>query len=480
MQFAIGCSGLRTGGMGSAENEFGMLIGPVHRYDKSMPPRSLTCAVLLFAGGISWAQSPATLPATRSATSPATQPATSPALSPERAQEILSGLSDDNFRRREAAQQMLVDLGEDAAPVIVELLRTATDTEARSRLQSALEQIEENRITGASMITIHADHASPKDVFQQLSRQCHAELRPFPENLFDQGKWSPITLQIEHQPFWDALRQISEATGVDMQPVGDGPRIARGTGFRLHGPSIVRGAFLIVATQISRSQTIALAQPRAAQSDFSLQMMVYAEPKIRVLGHSATVRLDEAVDDKGHSLLPDAIAPGGFYGGGNGMWNLYAPLKYPTDHAGTRIAIVRGNSDFVVQTHSDRLDVENPLTVHDLSRNVGGLTVNLYEMKKNGSNYEVRVSITRDPADSRWGYIQQNINQRLKVYDHAGELMEYRGMSSRAHNSMMEFTLTLATSPRGGGEPARLVWEIPTASKHLSVPFEFKDLPMPK
>ena len=28
-------------------------------------------------------------------------------------------------------------------------------------------------------------------------------------------------------------------------------------------------------------------------------------------------------------------------------------------------------------------------------------------------------------------------------------------------------------------DPAKLFWEVPTGSKEINVPFEFKDLPMP-
>jgi hypothetical protein len=448
-------------------------------YDEYMTGGRWSWLVLMIVASAACAQpTPTTGPATLPTTNPATLPATAPALSEEQIKEYLASLSADDFRARQAAQDKLVAMGDDAKPLIAQLLLSARDDEAHSRLEAALGQIEENRVTGASLITMHMVDASPKLVFQELSRQCFAELRPFPENLWEQGAWPRVNIQVDHQPFWVAMLQIADATHADLQPFGDGARISRGNGFRLNGPSVIRGPFLIVANQIERSQTIALAQAGATHSEFSLRMMVYAEPKIRVLAHSAAVRLDEARDDQGNDLSPEVPVTSGFYNGSAGMWALLASLRYPV-HPGTRIARIRGSTDFIIQTQSQKLEVPDMLNVHDLSRTVGGMPITIHELKKNGTGFDLRLAIVRDPQDPRFNYIQQNLNnQHLKLYTASGELMDLRGMSSRASNAMMEFTITFV-SPRPAGGPSRLVWDIPVASKPISVPFEFTDLPMP-
>jgi len=401
-------------------------------------------------------------------------------LSAAQVKEYLAKLSVDDFRARQAAQDQLVAMGDDARPLIAELLLAAREDEARLRLEAALAQIDENRITGASLITMHLANASPKQAFAELSRQCFAELHPFPENLWETGKWPKVTLDIDHQPFWAAMRQIADATHADLQPFGDGARISRGGGFRMNGPSIIRGPFLIVATQIERSQTIALAQAGDVRSEFSLRMTVYAEPKIRVLAHSQAVKIDEARDDQGNDLAPPVPIVSGFYNASGGMWTLLAPLRYPP-HPGTRIARIRGSTEFVIQTQSQQLQVPDILNVHDLSKTLGGMPITVHEMKKGGGNsYELRISIVRDPQDPRFTHLQQNLNQRLRVLNAAGDPLELRGMSSRASNAMMEFTITFVAPPRSTGEPSKLVWDIPTASKGINVPFEFTDLPMPR
>jgi len=417
-----------------------------------------------------------------SASAPATQ---STAFSEQQIQTLLKQLSSDSFKTRQQAQEQLVGLGDDSRPIVAELLRRASDAEARSRLQEVTSQIDENRAIGASLITMHVSDVTPDVIFQTLSKQCYTELRPFPDNLWQQQPWPRVSLDIDHQPFWSAMQTIAAKTGADIQPVNDGVRIARTVGVppRSAGPSVVHGPFMVVATQINRTQTIALGvQAGGTRSDFSLQMAVYAEPKIRILPQNFAVRIDAATDDLGNNLIALGAPISPFYGGGGGVWNLYAPLRYP-DHPGSRITLFRGQTAFLLQTQSQRLEVTNLLRVRQFSRVIGGIPITVFETKKTAPHtFDLRLTVYRDPTDVRWNYIQQTINQRLKAYDFAGQSMPIRGMSSRgdAANNQMEFTLTLVGNDLPTGEPSRLDWEIPTETRLTTVPFEFKDLPMPR
>jgi hypothetical protein len=413
---------------------------------------------------------------------PSSQPAV---ISEQEIQSFLQQLSSDSFKIRQTAQEQLVRQGDDARLIVAELLRRVTDAEARSRLQEVVSQIDENRAIGPSLITMHFNDVTPDVVFQTLSKQCYIDLRPFPDNLWLQQTWPRVSLDIDHQPFWSAMQTIAAKTGADIQLVNDGVRIARTVGVppRAAGPWVVHGPFMVVATQINRTQTIALGGPAGGtRSDFSLQMAVYAEPKIRILPQNFAVRLDTAVDDLGNNLIAQGAPISPFYGGGGGVWNLYAPLHYP-DHPGTRITLFHGETAFLLQTQSQRLEVPNLLRVRQFSRVIGGIPITIFETHKTAPRtFDLRLAVYRDPTDARWNYIQQTINQRLKVYDFAGQAMPIRGMSSRgdAANNQMEFTLTFAGADQPTGEPNRLDWEIPTETKLMTVPFEFKDLPMPR
>lgn len=425
----------------------------------------------------------ATPPATRPATQPSSSQPTHPnvlELTPALQQKLLTDLASDTWAVRQRAQESIVQSGSAALPMIDAALAKDNDAEVRGALITARDRINRDRILGPSYITIHLKNASPKEVFEQLNRQCFADLKVFPENLWEQQKWPVVTLDIEHEPFWRALSQIAASTGVTLNHYGDGLRLMRGAGFSAMGPSMVEGPFLVLATRINRSQSIALAN-NAVRSDFSIQLAIYAEPKLKVL-EASTVSLSEATDDRGNSLLPDVPQTRSVYGVGTNAWNMTAPMRYPSK-PGTHIAHLKGEANFIVETGSQRLEIPNILSAHDETRTIGGLSITLHEIKKNGNGYEVSISTSHPAGGDQWESMQQSIYRQMKIYDAAGQAFEYQGMSSRTSNTGAEMTLTLAPLPSPDGReskvPSKFVWEIPTSTTPVSVPFEFANLAMP-
>jgi hypothetical protein len=454
-----------------------------------------TAAVALCIGSLCYGQ--ATRPATQpSATQPAvatTQAAattqvaaTQPVAAGPSADSFLPRLGSDAWQKRQEAVEELVRMGEDARPIIHELLgRQLADAETRTRLEAALAQIDENRVTGPSFITMHMKDAAAKSVFADLSRQCYVELKPWPENLFDQAGIPKITIDIDRKPFWEAMNLIADKTGIDLRPYNnEGVRLMRG-GFRMNSPfSVVQGPFLVVATQITRTQTEMLANGGGSSSDFSMQMMVYSEPKLHVLSSSAAVTLEEVTDDAGNSLVPTSLDNRGYYGGAGGCWNLFAQLKFP-DHPGKTIARFKGSGGFLIQTRSQQVQIPDVKNVHEITRVVGDMPILFHDLKKNAGTWQLRFGANPQAfGPNRWGQLQQSVQQNLQLLDDKGQPLDHRGMSSSGNNNGVEFTLMFSADarPNGGssGDPAKLFWEVPTASREIRVPFDFKDLPMPK
>jgi hypothetical protein len=443
---------------------------------------SVLCATSLCAAQATRPARPATQPSTTRPTVATTRPA----LPLPSADSFLPRLGSDVWQKRQHAEEELVRMGEDARPLIKELLaRPLADAETRTRLESALSQINENRAAGPSFITMHLKDANPKTVFAELSRQCYSELKPFPDNLFDQSDLPKVSIDIDRQPFWKAMNIITEKTGIDLQQYNDGVRLMRGA-FHVNSPySIVHGPFMVVATQITRTQTQMLANGGGTSSDFSMQLTAYSEPKIHVLSSSASVKLDEVVDNAGHSLIPDGPDNRGYYGGGGGTWNLFAQLKYP-DHPGDKIARFRGNATFLVQTKSQQVQIPDVKSLKDLNHLIGDMPVIFHDLKKNGETWELRLSAHPQAfGGNRWAQFNQSVQSKLRLIDSTGQDLDHRGMRSRGNGTGIEFTILFATSVRPADarhstDPDKLLWEVSTGSKEVNLPFEFKDLPMPK
>src|SRR5215212_6317294 len=104
-------------------------------------------------------------------TRPATLPTTRPLADEARIEQLIRELSADAWQTRQKAQDALVQYGLDIRPRLSTVLRDTKDEEARTRVEAALRQIEENRTTGASLITLHMKNAKPAEVFAEISRQ---------------------------------------------------------------------------------------------------------------------------------------------------------------------------------------------------------------------------------------------------------------------------------------------------------------------
>jgi hypothetical protein len=251
------------------------------------------------------------------------------------------------------------------------------------------------------------------------------------------------------------------------------------------GVSQVQGPFLIVASQISRTQTRYLGGNQMAQSQFGLHMTIYAEPKITVLRTSGGVHLDEAVDDHGNSLV-GSDAPGRSFWGGtgtSGSWTIYAAMHFPDKNPGTQITKFKGSTIFVIQTRAEKFVLENALSLRETTKTVNGTQITFKDMKKVGDAYQLHLRIAQPNfGGAEWQQLVEGVQTRLQLQDAAGNTFDHRGMSSSGSNDAVDMTLDFGRFPRPDGRtlggPAKIVWEIPTETKEVNVPIEFKDLPL--
>jgi len=420
-------------------------------------------------------------------TRPATQPTTQPALSPE-IEKLINELAADTWQMRQKAQDALVQYGLDVRPRLSAVLRETRDEEVRTRIEAALRQIEENRTTGASLITIHMKKASPKEVFAEISRQASAELRPNPINLWESKTWPTADIDIDRQPFWLAIQDVCTRFGVVPQNnmamemvIGD-----RTAGPKLWGeaPYVVSGPFLVVCGYINRSHSVDLNQAKNIRRSCTVQFMIYPEPKMRVLQGTHSARIDEAMDEKGNSLAMPALPPDVTYNTNNWPWNMSASLM-PQVNTGTRITTLRGAGRFIIQTRSESAEVNDILNLRGpVEKVVGGKRFKLKEIRRQGNQYVAMLTLYRAGwSQNDWNYMMYP-QQTFRMLDARGvPLMRLGNGSSGGGPDQMDIDIQFQRQNWNGtenaGEPVKLVWEVPTETKEISVPFEFKDLPLP-
>jgi hypothetical protein len=414
--------------------------------------------------------------------------ATRPAVSAtQQVDGAIKTLSSDNWKARQAAQDALVALGEEAIPRLRQLSDKADDEEVRTRCAAALHQIEENSLVGPSAVTLHVKDAKPQEVFDQLAKQSHCEFPTWPRNLWQQtmNNGAAITMDYDKANFWVVFKEACQKGGVFPQQIGNDRRMTlqQGSNTYWNGPSVTSGPFLIVANRLYRSNSVDLANPGNVQHEFSMGLSAFCEPKVKVVQSSYNVQVDEAVDDKGNSLLNPNRMYDGFSNGQQWMWNLTASLNYP-ENAGKFIKRFKGSVKFMIQTKSETLDIPDVLNAKNVQKTVAHRRILLKEVKKNGEQYDVQITLYRDGMSQQDWNSMQNPGYTVRLLDKEGRSLSAGSWGGGGGGDEMTYTWNFNRNTWGGeegkvGDPQRLVWEIPLEMRESTVSFEFKDLPLP-
>jgi hypothetical protein len=302
----------------------------------------------------------------------------------------------------------------------------------------------------------------------------------------------------------DLCRQTGlEVTLVTRQNREIGLGLARGTAEWMDKPIALGGPLLIRADHLERTSGLHLKPPLAASGDFSVSLSVFAEPKLKVLDFSDVLKLEEAVDDKGNSLIPpdanDLAANADTFGNGRdaptSRWGVSAGLHYPKN-PGATITRLRASVVCQVQTRAATLEAPVGAGARNVSRTVEGLRV----VVKSVDASRCEVAVFRDGRDdAEWYAVRMQLSAGdARLTDAAGRTVARAtgapdaddGADGQRMDLRFRFTRDGGDDgsnkdkegprPSAAVEANRFVWEIPVESRRLSVPFEFRDLPMPR
>jgi hypothetical protein len=407
-----------------------------------------------------------------------------------RVEKLIAGLGAEGWRQRQAAEDDLAAMGMAVRPALVEALGHTADAEARTRIESILRQLAERAATGPTIVTLNLKGASPRQAFDEFFQQTGDALRMVPDNLWESRAFPPADVDIQAQPYWAAMRSLCKTYDVQAQNAGDRNLtiVDRGSQSPLFGkaPWVVHGPFMVIAQTVTRNQWAELNVNQNANHHCALQLIVLAEPKLRVLQGSYVAHLEEALDENGNSLLmPNLQQMEGVQRLTGLCWNLQATLK-PADPLGDRIARIRGTGRYWIQTRSEKTEVANLADAKDRSQQVGGRSFTVKELKKQGETWQIKLSLPR----LAWGNadmasLQDPNGSTIRLLDADGRSLPRMGgvATNFTADNMMELLFSFgrpaSAAADKAADPAKLVVEIPTEMKEMTVPFEFTDLPMP-
>lgn len=391
---------------------------------------------------------------------------------PPDVEALVTQLSAPSFRAREQAQRRLAQVGQDYLAQLQQLSQQSPDPETRHGLALVLEKIELQAAIAPARITLHVKDAPAKTVFEDIARQ--AGVQPFPtvpEALWEDEDLPKVTVDLDHRPFWEAIREVGMQTRVELTTPWDGRQLILHKQLAgkpwMGGFTAVSGSFLVVGKWEGTPQ----------DGQCVMRLKFQAEPKFRFSSGSPYLKL-EGADDKGNPIasakMPEDLNPRS-----SAAWNMESRFTIPAD-PGKKLTRCGGTASFRIEPRGSRIEFADLNSTDFASKSSGKYQVTYRGMPAAGDEAAFYVAVIVSTGDP--------IYQQMDLITDSGrwQLFDQRGRSSQGQPSStsgtgdgtLEMTLRF---PRldAAAKPTKLVWEVPSEPRAVSVPVEFKDIPLP-
>lgn len=384
---------------------------------------------------------------------------TGPATRPAVVAELIRQLSGSDWKTRQEAQDKLVAMGQEAAGALRELRAKTNDDEVRTRAEAALRQIAPEVLFETTRVTLHVKDQPADEVLTELCRQANVVI-PIEH---PRGKPNRVTVELADAPFWLAAREVCRQSGYDL---ADSPfrcfSVSQDSGWRT-APAVWSQNVLIVAVGAGRDRVSQFGTGRRESKGY-LEFDVQGDPKLECSVEG--IHLLEVKDDKGNSLLKDAAREANGFSGYRDRLQIEDPRN-----GGDRLAVVKGTAD-VVLFHQEYWEIRKPLAAKNQRRTTGGKTYEVVAVQKLGENeYQIETKVQAS-ANRALAY------REPMLWDDKGQMWHRTAMSESDDNGHRVIR-TKYQRLGSVGDPVEVVWPLVAKAQKVSVPFEFKDLPLP-
>lgn len=400
----------------------------------------------------------------------------------EMAREV-ANLSAEQWRDRRDAMQWLVDAGPAAELPLRRLIDRTRNPEARMLAQRVLDRISQIRRIEPAIVDLNLHYVDGRTAFQQVADLEGAELPiDSPDLLADVS--GTVTVQYARQTYWETMLDLCRRTGLQVRFGPAGAILTRRSAETASDAVACSGIFLISA-QLTRWS------PDPADLGRSVRLELHAEPKAEVLQGNWRVKLTEASDEHGRSLVP--LAESGINMGGaqklaDGLaW--FVPLR-AVSSARSRVRRFRGSVSVLLaasvasgQTpdHAGDRTLAGPFPVN---LSCGAVSASILRITPDGSSWTMEMQVDSDPSEVDWDAVMQAMGSGgLRAFDADGHELTLKNFWRAGGGPSNQVRCKWGKSPDASegapGEPFKLIWRIPSKTVQLTVPFDLTDVRLP-
>ncbi len=313
-----------------------------------------------------------------------------------------------------------------------------------------------------------------------------------------------ITMHMQNQPLMEAILQIESQgflTVVMPQPAapaGEPLRAQFSMRRALPGLWSITGPFAFAISTINHIVTLdrqGQPAPRAGGGtgdSLEMQISMRCEPKLHILRYPMQLELSEAVDERGHSLIPAPNTPGNRPNTFNNTnFPLRATLAYPPQDAGRRIKTLRGTAIYTLQLATTTIAIDDPLHAPPAEKTINGFTASFGKFTWDTTNQSLDMTATyrRAAFTGDWTVTAQGLaGIKPRITQSTGrQALDASNASVSGDTVQAQYHIHFIKEVVNGavvslpGEPSvqTVSLDIPVGMVQVAVPVEFKDIPLP-
>lgn len=402
---------------------------------------------------------------------------------PQKIAREVANLSAEQWHERRDAMQWLVDAGPAAELPLRRLVEGTRNPEARMLAQRILDRIGQIRRVEPAMLNLNVDHVAVRTAFQQVADLEGAEAPTNPADLLSSTPGA-VTARYAGQTYWETELDLCRRTGLQVRCGPAGAILTRQAADTGSDAIACSGMFLI-------SARLARWSPDPADLGRGVRIELHAEPRAEVLQGEWRVKLAEATDERGRSLVPSAesgMDMGGAQKLADGLaW--FVPLR-AVSSAESRVTRFRGNVSVLLaasiasgQTpdHAGDRTLAGPFPVN---LSCGAVSASILRIVPDGPSWTMEMQVDSDPSEVDWDAVMQAMGSGgLRAFDADGHELTLRSFWRGGGGPSNQVRCKWGKSPDAplgeAGEPFKLVWRIPSKTVQLTVPFNLTNIRLP-
>ncbi|MCP4191465.1 MAG: hypothetical protein GY768_12640 [Planctomycetaceae bacterium] len=398
-------------------------------------------------------------------------------------QQLVEELDDSARSTRERAEKQLVKKG----PNVLTLLPRTTDktpAEVKQRLdriRRTLELVSADQNRSPSRLTFQGTFPLA-EILAGIEKQTGNRVVDYRDRFGQAQEGLQLELDIQDQPFWQALDEILDQAGLTIYSyVGQ----TRTIGVVAAGPNdrkrkdagAYSGLFRIEAAEIIARRNLISTDNRSLQ----LRLELLWEPRTApiLLRHAlADLALEGDHGEKMSVISPDGTLELPVQSTLAGI-DLVLPLQLP-DRKVRKISKLSGEFTAMIPGLEEKFEFQNLDTARNVTQKKGGLTVTLERVRKNGSLLECRIRVKfENPSDALQSHLDWASNNQVYLIDGQGKRIDNPNFERYLERSQEVGFAYLF--PLGDEEIAncKLVYQSPAGMIDVPIKYTLTDIELP-